>query len=158
MERWVEISFDCLPLRSVGRLDAPLDASPKLQEFYCRVKAYIEKHGAHNTYYLYNARCVYHLANSHDVGMIEFAFDGVAITDATDQKTLRCDLDVRLTRETCPWLTEPIVAWFASTVQHSVAAEFDRFIAAGDLSQAKERMEKLQAKVEEQGGYLGMYL
>ena len=139
-------------------LDPPLDASPKLQEFYRRVKSCIEKHGAHNTYYLYNANCVYRLANSPEVGMIEFAFDGVAITDAADQKTLRCDLDVRLARETCPWLTEPIVAWFAATVQHSVTAEFDRYIAAGDLSQAKERMEKIQAKVEEQGGYLGMYL
>jgi hypothetical protein len=158
MDRWVEISFDCLPLRSVGRLDAPLDASPKFQEFCQRVKACIEKHGAHNTYYLYNAACIYRLTNSPEVGMIEFAFDGVAITDAADQKTLRCDLDVRLARETCPWLTEPIVAWFAATVQHSVAAEFDRFIAAGDLNQAKERMEKIQAKVEEQGGYLGMYL
>ena len=29
MDRWVEISFDCLPLRSVGRLDIPMDASPK---------------------------------------------------------------------------------------------------------------------------------
>jgi hypothetical protein len=158
MESWVEISFDCLPLRSVGRLDAPLDASPKFQEFCRRVKACIEKHGAHNTYYLYNAKCIYRLTNSPEVGMVEFTFDGVAITDAADQKTLRCDLDVQLTRETCPWLTEPIVAWFASTVQHSVTAEFDRFIAAGDLNQAKQRMEKLQAKVEEQGGYLGMYL
>jgi hypothetical protein len=158
MERWVEISFDCLPLRSVGRLDAPLDASPKFQEFCRRVKACIEKHGAHNTYFLYNATCVYRLTNSPEMGMIEFAFDGVAITDAADQKTDRCDLDVQLTRETCPWLTEPIVSWFAQTVQQSVTAEFDRFIAAGDLNQAKERMEKLQTKVEEQGGYLGMYL
>jgi hypothetical protein len=158
MERWVEISFDCLPLRSVRRLDAPLDASPKFQEFCRRVKACIEKHGAHNTYFLYNATCVYRLTNSPEMGMIEFAFDGVAITDAADQKTDRCDLDVQLTRETCPWLTEPIVSWFAQTVQQSVTAEFDRFIAAGDLNQAKERMEKLQTKVEEQGGYLGMYL
>jgi hypothetical protein len=158
MERWVEISFDCLPLRSVSRLDAPVDASPKFQEFMRRVKECIEKHGAHNTYYLYNAQCIYHLANSSEEGMIDFAFDGVAITDETDQKTRACDLRVNLTRETCPWLTEPIVAWFAQTVQHSVAIEFDRFIAAGDLTQTKKRMEKIQAKIDEQGGYLGMYL
>lgn len=158
MERWVEISFDCLPLRSVGRLDAPVDASPKLQELYRRVKESLEKHGAFNTFYLYNARCVYHLANSPDFGMIEFAFDGVAITDETDQKTKHCDLRVELLRETCTWLTQPIVTWFADTVQHSVAAEFDLYIAAGDLSQTKQRMERIQAKIDEQGGYLGMYL
>ena len=158
MERWVEISFDCLPLRSVGRLDAPLDASPKFQQFCERVKTALEKHGAHNTYYLYNAQCAYHLANSSEVGLIAFAFEGVAITDESDQSTKHCDLSVELTRETCPWLTEPIVAWFAATVQHSVTVEFDRFIAAGDLTQAKERLAKIQAKVEEQGGYLGMYL
>lgn len=158
MERWVEISFDCLPLRSVGRLDAPLDASPKFQQFCERVKTALDKHGAHNTYYLYNARCVYHLANSAEVGMIDFAFEGVAITDPNDQETKHCDLEVELKRETCPWLTEPIVAWFASIVQHSVAVEFDRYIAAGDLKQAQERIAKIQAKIEEQGGYLGMYL
>ena len=32
MNRWVEIAFDCLPLRSVGRLDIPIDASPKYRE------------------------------------------------------------------------------------------------------------------------------
>ncbi|SRR5690606_10292057 len=158
MERWVEISFDCLPLRSVSRLDIPIDASPKYRAFCERVKACIEKHGSHNTYYLYNAKCVYHLANSPDVGMIEFEFDGVAITDARDERTKHCDLRVELKRETCPWLTEPIVAWFADSVQHSVAVEFDRYIAAGDLKQAQERIEKLQAVIEEQGGHLGMYL
>ncbi len=158
MERWVEISFDCLPLRSVGRLDAPMDASPKFRAFCERVKASIDKHGAHNTYYLYNAKCVYHLANSSDVGMIEFTFDGVAITDDRDERTKHCDLHVELTRETCPWLTEPIVDWFADSVRRSVAVEFDRYIAAGDLKQAKQRIEKLQATIEEKGGYLGMYL
>ena len=43
MDQWVEIRFDCLPLRSVTRLDIPLDASPKYQAFCHRVKAAIEK-------------------------------------------------------------------------------------------------------------------
>jgi hypothetical protein len=30
--RYVEIVFDCLPLRSVGRLDIPIDASPKYRQ------------------------------------------------------------------------------------------------------------------------------
>ena len=29
---YVDISFDCLPLRSVTRLDVPIDASPKYRE------------------------------------------------------------------------------------------------------------------------------
>lgn len=32
MDRFVDISFDCLPLRSIGRMDVPLDASPKFRE------------------------------------------------------------------------------------------------------------------------------
>ena len=27
MKQWIEISFDCLPLRTIGRLDIPLDAA-----------------------------------------------------------------------------------------------------------------------------------
>ncbi len=51
----VEIAFDCLPLRSVGRLDIPLDASPDFRSRCERIKAAMEKHGTHNSYYLYNA-------------------------------------------------------------------------------------------------------
>ena len=76
MNQWVEISFDCLPLRSVGRLDIPLDASPKYRERCLRVKAALEKHGSHNTYFLYNAQCIYRLTNRDDVGMIQFTFEG----------------------------------------------------------------------------------
>ena len=39
MNRYVEISFDCLPLRSVGRLDIPMDASPKYRERCERINA-----------------------------------------------------------------------------------------------------------------------
>ncbi len=158
MNRWVDIQFDCMPLRSVGRLDVPLDASPKYRAFCERVKAAIDKHGSHNTYYLYNARCIYHLANSDDVGVVEFRFEGVVLTDATDQRTERCDLLVELVRETCDWLTEPVVAWFADTVSKSVAVEFDRYIEAGDLEQAKRRIEEIQAASDQSGGFVGMYL
>ena len=34
----VEITFDCLPLRSVGRLDIPIDASPKYRERCLAIK------------------------------------------------------------------------------------------------------------------------
>ena len=35
---------------------------------------------------------------------------------------------------------------------------FDRFIAAGDLEQAKKRADAIQAKADQSGGYMGMYL
>jgi hypothetical protein len=158
MNRWVEISFDCLPLRSVGRLDVPLDASPKYRERCLAVKSALEKHGSHNTYYLYNAQCTYRLTNRDDVGMIQFRLEGTVLTDDDDRRTKRCDLAVTLLRETCDWLTEPVVKWLAETVPRSVAVEFDRYVEAGDLDQAKQRIEKLRATCDESGGYLGMYL
>jgi hypothetical protein len=158
MNQWVEISFDCLPLRSVGRLDIPLDASPKYRERCERIKAALAKHGSHNSYYLYNANCTYRLTNRDDTGMIQFRFEGTVLTDDDDRRTKRCDLEVTLARETCDWLTEPIVQWFSGTVSRSAAVEFDRYIEAGDLDQAKERIEKLRAASDQSGGYLGMYL
>jgi hypothetical protein len=155
---WVEISFDCAPLRTVVRFDIPLDASPAYRALCERVKAAIEKHGSHNTYFLYNARCVFHLTNSDQTGMLEFQFEGVVTTDASDVRTAGCDLQTTLVRETCDWLTEPVVRWFAETVSHAVAAEFDRYIQAGDLEQAKRRLEQLQQASDAAGGFVGLYL
>lgn len=157
MGQWVEITFDCLPLRTVTRLDIPIDASPKYRAQCERIKAAIEKHGSHNTYYLYNAECVYHLTNG-ERGMLALQFEGTAITDASDMHTERCDLQVKLVRETCDWLTAPIVEWFQQSVPRSVSVEFDRYIAAGDLQKTKERIAKLQTATEEAGGFVGMYL
>jgi hypothetical protein len=158
MTRFAEITFDCLPLRSVGRFDIPLDASPKYRARCERIKAAIETHGLHNSFYLYNASCAFHLTNSEEVGMLQFRFDGTVLTDETDQKTVQAYLDVELVRETCDWLTEPIVRWFGETVRRSVMVEFDRYIAVGDLQQTIERLKKLQAESESRGGYVGMYL
>ncbi len=158
MDRYVDIQFDCLPLRSIGRLDIPLDASPKYRARCERIKHAIDTHGSHNTYFLYNAGCTFHLTNSPEIGMIEFSFEGTAITDSTDAKTVACDLQVELVRETCDWLTEPIVSWFRETVQHVIAVEFDRYIAAGDLAQTVQRIEKMQSETDRHEGYLGMYL
>ena len=80
------------------------------------------------------------------------------LTDAADTQTERSDLQVELIGETCEWLTEPIIKWFATTVSHSAEAEFDRYIEAGDLALAKQRIEQIQAESDEAGGYLGMYL
>src|SRR4051812_26875575 len=158
MDRFVDIQFDCLPLRSIGRLDIPIDASPRFRERCERILSAIAEHGSHNTYYVYNAGCTYHLTNDATQGMIEFRFEGTILTDASDQKTERCALAVELVRETCDWLTEPVVAWFRETVQHSVRVEFDRYIAAGDLEQTRQRIAALQAQMEDQGGFVGMYL
>jgi hypothetical protein len=158
MSHWVDITFDCLPLRTIGRLDIPLDASPKYRARCEKIKQAIDKHGAHNTYFLYNAKCAFHLANHDDAGLIEFSFEGVVLTDADDLHAQHCDLEVELVRETCDWLTEPVVKWFALTVSRSVAIEFDRYIEAGDLEQAKRRIARIQAASDESGGYMGMYL
>jgi len=158
MQRWVEITFDCLPLRTVGRLDIPLDASPNYRELLERIKATIATHGFHNSYYLYNAHCVFHLANSDAIGMLKFRFEGAVITDADDRHTDRCELQVELVSETCHWLTQPIVRWFKETVSFAVAAEFDRYIDAGDLEQAKRRIEQIQSASDDADGFLGMYL
>ena len=92
MEHYVDIRFDCLPLRSVGRFDVPLDASPEYEAQVKRVKQAAQKHGLHNTYYLYDAKCVFHLTNDRDLGVLQFHFEGTVLTDPGDQKTLRCDL------------------------------------------------------------------
>ena len=158
MDRWVDISFDCLPLRTVDRLDVPIDASPKYRARCERIKAAFEKHGALNSYYLYNARCIYHLANSDQLGLVRFRFEGTVLTDEEDRTCRGCDLAVKLSGETCEGLTEPIVEWFSQSVPRSVAVEFDRYIEAGDLEKAKERVEKIRAASEDAGGFVGMYL
>lgn len=158
MNRYVDIAFDCLPLRTISRLDIPLDASPKFRARCEKIKRAIETHGSYNSYFLHNAHCTFRLTNDEAVGMIEFTFEGTVLTDEKDQHTLRCDLEVELARETCDWLTEPVVAWFKESVSRAVAVEFDRFIAAGDLEQAVRRVEKIQAASDQQGGYVGMYL
>lgn len=158
MHRWVDITFDCLPLRSVGRMDIPLDASPAYRALCERIKAGLDKHGSHNSYYLYNARCTYHLTNREDLGTIQFRFEGMALTDADDRRTDRCDLQVELTCESCDWLSEPVVKWLAESVSRSVAVEFDRFIEAGDLEKAQDRLNKIRDASDESGGFVGMYL
>jgi hypothetical protein len=156
--RWVDIEFDCLPLRSVTRLDIPVDASPKYEQFVLRVKAAIEKHGVHNSYYLSSATCTFHLTNDPNSGTVCYAVEGTVLTDTEDLRTRAADLTVTLHSETCPWLTEPIVDFLAESVRHAVLAEFDRYIEAGDLKRTQERIQKLQSETEAAGGFVGMYL
>jgi hypothetical protein len=158
MPHYVDITFDCLPLRSMGRFDPPLDASPELAAFCERVRRAAIRHGTLNTYYLHHAQGVFHLTNDDQIGMVQFAFEGTALTDADDLKTLDCELDVRLEREICDWLTAEAVQWLADTLRQAVRIEFDRYIAAGDLERTIQRMERLRAESDARGGFLGMGL
>jgi hypothetical protein len=158
MSQWVEITFDCLPLRSVTRLDIPIDASPKFRARCESIKRAIDRHGSYNSYFLYNAQCAFHLTNHPQIGSILFRFQGTVLTDSDDMRSIRADLEVELEGETCDWLTQPDVEFFRRSVSHAVLAEFDRYIAAGDLARTKQRVELLQSQTEQSGGYLGMYL
>ena len=158
MSQYVDISFDCVPLRSVGRFDIPIDASPEVEALCERIRLAAEKHGLHNSYYLCRARCVFHLTNHPETGMVAFSFEGTVLTDSEDCKTLGCDLQVELDGEVCDWLTTSAVQWLRETVTHAVKVEFDRYIAAGDLRQTIAHMERLRAESDAGGGFLGMGL
>ena len=158
MNQYVEITFECYPLRSIARVDAPIDATPEYQALCGRVREAMEKHGRHNAHYLCNARCVFHLTNDEQIGRLEFDFEGTVLTDADDLRTIGSDLRVELKGEVCDWLTAPVAQWFAETVDRAVRVEFDRYIAAGDLEKTHERMERLQAEQDAHGGFIGLGL
>ncbi len=143
MDPVVDIAFDCLPLRSVGRVDIPLDASPAFRARLEHLKRAIDKHGSENAYFLYNSRCVYRLANSDIEGMLRFSFAGTVLTDRSDAKADRADLDVELIGETCGGLPAVVVEWFCGAVERAVLVEFDRFIAAGHLAKRVDELERL---------------
>jgi hypothetical protein len=158
MERYVDISFDCIPLRSLVRLDPPIDASAALVAKYDRIKAAIQKHGTFNTYFLHNAACKFYVTNDPARGMIAFKFEGVVFTDENDERTKYADLTVSLDSETCPWLEQHVVNWFAETVKHAVIVEFDRYIGFGDPEQTRKRRAMLEKMLQESGGFVGMHL
>jgi hypothetical protein len=134
MENAVDIAFDCLPLRSVSRVDVPLDASPAFRARCEHLKQAIDAHGSENAYFVYNAHCVYRLANSDIDGMLRFKFEGTVITDRSDAKAQRAELAVQLVGDTCGGLPDEVIEWFSSMVERAVLIEFDRFIAAGSLA------------------------
>ncbi|TWU56063.1 hypothetical protein [Rubripirellula reticaptiva] len=156
--KWVEVEFDCLPLRSVTRMDVPVDASPAYEQFVLRVKEAMKMHGTHNTYYLHRGTCIYHLTNDPARGQIEFAFEGTVMTGEKDLQTRAVDVRVTLKTETCSWLNEPMVEFLNESVRHALLVEFDRYIAAGDLQKTEERIKTIQAESDSSEGFVGMYL
>jgi len=154
----VAISFDCTPLRSVPRLDIPLDASPGYRVRLERMQRAVAAHGTRNAYYLTDGSCTFRFTNDSESGWVRFRFEGTVLTDGSDLKTTGGDLAIGLDVETCDWLTQPAVEWLTISVKHAVEAEFDRYIAAGDLAKARERLAREQAASDEAGGFLGMNL
>jgi hypothetical protein len=154
----VAITFDCTPLRGVPRLDIPLDASPVFRARLERFQRAVARHGTRNTYYLTNASCTFRFTNDPRSGWVQFAVEGTVLTDEMDTKTVGSDLEICLAKETCDWLTQPAVQWLTLSTKRAIEAEFDRYIAAGDLSRALERLAREQAASDAGGGFLGMNL
>jgi hypothetical protein len=135
-----------------------VETSREEAELYQRLREAAQKHGIHNTYYLHDGQCIFHMTNHQQIGMLEFRFNGTALTDEKDINTQLCDLTVELAADVCEWLVAPVVDWFAESVRQAVKIEFDRFIAAGDLDKTIQRLERLQAASDAKGGYLGLGL
>lgn len=154
MDTPVDIAFDCLPLRSVGRVDVPLDASPKFRARLEHLKQAIDTHGIENAYFLYNSRCVYRLANSDVEGMLRFSFEGTVLTDRSDAKADRAELAIELVSETCGGLPAVVLDWLCGVVERAVLVEFDRFIAAGHLA---KRVDELDRRAD-RSAFAGMNL
>src|ERR1043165_1528821 len=89
MQPVVDIAFDCLPLRSIARVDIPLDASPAFRARSERLQQAINAHAGENAYFLYNTRCTYRLANSDIDNMLRFSFDGTLLNHRRDRKADR---------------------------------------------------------------------
>lgn len=154
-EPHVEIAFDCLPLRSVGRLDMPLDASDAFRRRADHIKAALNDYGAERTYFLYNGHCVFRFANSEIEGACRLEFEGVVRTDAGDRICQEVHVDAHLAGDTCGGAPPAVQAWLADRVRQAVGIEFDRFIAAGQLAARAEQL-GAGSSLADLGGLAGM--
>jgi hypothetical protein len=155
MQPVVDIAFDCLPLRSVARVDVPIDASPAFRARCERLQQAIEAHAGGNAYFLYNTRCTYRLANSDIDNMLRFSFDGTLLTDRSDCKADRADLNVVLIAETCGGVPPAALAWLRGIVKRAVLIEFDRFIAEGQLAERVDELSDIDS-ITDVAGFAGM--
>jgi hypothetical protein len=155
MQPVVDIAFDCLPLRSIARADIPLDASPAFRARSERLQQALHKYAGENAYFLYNTRCTYRLANSDIDNMLRFTFEGTLLTDRSDCKADRADLNVMLTAETCGGVPPAALDWLRGVVNRAVLVEFDRFIAAGHLADRVEQLGSIDS-ITDVAGFVGM--
>jgi hypothetical protein len=155
MQPVVDIAFDCLPLRSVARVDVPLDASPAFRARCERLQKATEAHAGENAYFLYNTRCTYRLANSDIENMLRFSFDGTLLTDRSDCKAEWADLKVVLTAETCGGVPPAALEWLRGVVYRAVLIEFDRFIADGQLADRMKQLGSIDS-ITDVAGFAGM--
>jgi len=158
MSQYVDISFRCIPLRTVGRFDPPVDITEEQRTVLQGLHRAVTKHGAHNAYYLCEGKCVFHLTNDASQGTVAFRFEGTLLTDPEDRRTRGADLTIELDYEVCDWLTTAGAEWLRQTVEPAVRVEFDQFIAAGDLQRTIERHQRLEAELGVKAGFLGMGL
>jgi len=154
----VQISFDCLPLRAVGRFDIPLDASAEYRARCERLQQAVEKYAEQNAYYLLSAHCVFHLANSEVEGMLRFEFEGTVLTDDSDLKATSADLEIQLSASTCSEMPARVADWFNEMVARAVLIEFDRYIAAGTLAADVRRSEERRRQSDSDAAFIAMYL
>jgi len=152
------ISFDCLPLRCVSRLDPPLDLLPECQTQYARIRRALEVHGPHNSYYLSRGVCEFRLSSNPAVGTLVFAFEGTVLTNADDSRTQFCQLYVDLKEAACDWLTPPGLDWFRESVARAVAVEFDRYIAATGTTPSQRPRVAVMEGCETFGAYMAIGL
>jgi hypothetical protein len=152
----VDVEFDCVPLRTIGRLDIPLDASDAQRRRAAHMQSAINSYGVERTYFLQNARCVFRFANSDVEGVCRFEFEGIARTDAGDRKCEEVILEVALVSETCGGVPSVVQEWLIERVRQAVAIEFDRFIAAGQLAAQVGQPEAPSRMAENLDGLGGM--
>jgi hypothetical protein len=155
MQPVVDIAFDCLPLRSIARVDIPIDASPEHRARSERLRQAFDAYAGENAYFLYNTCCTYRLANSDIDNMLRFSFDGTVLTDRSDGKADRADLNVVLTAETCGGIPPAALDWLRAIVERAVLIEFDRFIEDGHLATRVKQLGSVDS-ITDVAGFAGM--
>jgi hypothetical protein len=87
--------------------------------------------------------------------MLRFSFEGVLVTDRSDGKSERAELDVQLTSHTCGRVPPEVLAWFGGIVERAVLIEFNHFITAGKLADRVQDLGQI-ASIADVANFSGM--
>ena len=155
MPEAVTIIFECLPFRLVGHAGMPLDASDEQQALWRRFRAAMAKHGTANTYFLYNADCMFRLTNSGS-GFLRFVFEATVKTDEKDERPIDIDIVSRLVESDFEKLSSEVLDFFRAATRRAVLAEFQLFIDAGNLKRALAQREHILREWDRNRGFVGM--